>query len=219
MSPVSLIWSTPDAEALITRMARVSNPANADNIETAPRLLRYLIRHRHWSPFEMASMCVRIETERDIAAQILRHRSFSFQEYSTRYAEAQPYTLPALRRQDTVNRQNSFDDLDPDTVADFQDSIRTALDQVEVTYRKMLAAGVAKETARRILPLCTRTTMYMSGTLRSWVTYIALREKVDTQLEHREIALAAKELFRAEFPNISDALGGSEAAWHEVTGQ
>lgn len=219
MSSVSLVWSTPDAEALITKMARVSNPANADNLETAPRLLRYLIRHRHWSPFEMASMCVRIETERDIAAQILRHRSFSFQEYSTRYAEAQSYTLPRLRRQDVVNRQNSFDDLDPATIVDFQEDIRTALDQVELTYRQMLEAGVAKETARRILPMCTKTTMYMVGTLRSWMTYIALREKVDTQLEHREVALAAKDIFCSEFVTIADALGGSEAAWHKVTGQ
>ena len=216
---VSLVWSTPNAEALITKMARVSNPANADNLETAPRLLRYLIRHRHWSPFEMASMCVRIETERDIETQILRHRSFSFQSYSTRYAEAQPYTLPDLRRQDTVNRQNSFDDLDPEVIANFQDDIRTVLDQVEVTYHRMLADGVAKETARRILPLCTKTTLYMAGTLRSWVTFIALREKVDTQLEHRQIALAAKEIFCSEFPNIADALGGMGGAWAEVTGQ
>jgi thymidylate synthase (FAD) len=216
---VSLIWSTPHAEALITKMARVSNPANADNMETAPRLLRYLIRHRHWSPFEMASMCVRIETERDIETQILRHRSFSFQSFSTRYAEAQPYTLPALRRQDTVNRQNSFDDLDPEVIADFQDTIQTSLNQIELTYHQMLDAGVAKETARRILPLCTKTTLYMAGTLRSWVTFIALREKVDTQLEHRQIALSAKEIFCSEFPNIADALGGMDGAWAEVTGQ
>jgi thymidylate synthase (FAD) len=216
---VSLIWSTPNAEALITKMARVSNPANADNMETAPRLLRYLIRHRHWSPFEMASMCVRIETERDIETQILRHRSFSFQSFSTRYAEAQPYTLPALRRQDTVNRQNSFDDLDPEVIADFQDTIQTSLNQIELTYHQMLDAGVAKETARRILPLCTKTTLYMAGTLRSWVTFIALREKVDTQLEHRRIALSAKEIFCSEFPNIADALGGMDGAWAEVTGQ
>ncbi len=216
---VSLIWSTPNAEALITRMARVSNPANADNMETAPRLLRYLIRHRHWSPFEMASMCVKVDTERDISAQILRHRSFSFQEFSTRYAEAQPYTMPALRRQDTVNRQNSFDDLDPDTVDMYQRRIDEALGGVSALYGEMLADGVAKETARRILPLCTRTTLYMAGTLRSWITFIALREKVDTQLEHRQIALAAKELFRAEFPNIAEALGGMDGAWAEVTGQ
>lgn len=219
MSSVSLVWSTPNAEALITKMARVSNPANADNLETASRLLRYLIRHRHWSPFEMASMCVRIETERDIETQILRHRSFSFQSFSTRYSEAQGYTLPSLRRQDTVNRQNSFDDLDPEVIADFQDTIQTLLNQIELTYHQMLDAGVAKETARRILPLCTRTTLYMVGTLRSWITFIALREKVDTQLEHRQIALSAKELFCAEFPNIADALGGMDGAWAEVTGQ
>jgi thymidylate synthase (FAD) len=219
MSSVSLIWSTPNAEALITKMARVSNPANADNLETAPRLLRYLIRHRHWSPFEMASMCVKVDTERDISAQILRHRSFSFQEFSTRYAEAQPYTIPALRRQDTVNRQNSFDDLDPDTVDMYQRWIDEALGGVSALYGEMLAEGVAKETARRILPLCTRTTLYMAGTLRSWVTFIALREKPDTQFEHREIALAAKELFCAEFPSIADALGGMDGAWAEVTGQ
>lgn len=216
---VSLIWSTPNAEALITRMARVSNPDNADNLDTAPRLLRYLIRHRHWSPFEMASLCVRIETERDIETQILRHRSFSFQSYSTRYAEAQPYTLPALRRQDTVNRQNSHDDLDKSVVEGYQGQIEEALNGIETIYYEMLAKGVAKETARRILPLCTRTTLYMAGTLRSWITFIALREKVDTQLEHREIALAAKELFCAEFPSIADALGGMGGAWAEVTGQ
>ena len=219
MSSVSLIWSTPNAEALITKMARVSNPANADNLETAPRLLRYLIRHRHWSPFEMASMCVRIETERDIETQILRHRSFSFQSYSTRYAEAQPYTLPDLRRQDTVNRQNSFDDLDSDMVKRFQDRIETVLNNTQHLYKEMLEAGVAKETARRILPLCTRTTLYMTGTLRSWITFIALREKVDTQLEHRKIALGAKEIFCNMFPSTADALGGMDGAWAEITGQ
>ena len=172
MGAVSLVHCTPDAEKLIVRMARVSNPANQDNDATAPRLLRYLIKHQHWSPFEMASMCVEVATERDIAAQILRHRSFSFQEFSTRYAVTSAPAVPHFRRQDMQNRQASHDDL----AASDQESLQLAADdllrEVHGFYLEMVAQGVARETARRILPLCTPTTLYMHGTLRSWLHYI-----------------------------------------------
>lgn len=209
---VELVHCTPDAENLIVRMARVSNPENENNTETAPRLLRYLIKHSHWSPFEMATMCVKIETERDIAAQILRHRSFTFQEFSTRYSKTAPAEIPALRRQDHKNRQNSFDDLPSDVASKFELEIAGLISKSFELYERMLEADVAKETARRILPLCTPTTLYMSGSLRSWITYIALREKRGTQLEHRRISLAIKGIFNSSFPVISDALGGL-GAW------
>ena len=205
MMPVSLVHCTPNAEALITRMARVSNPANADNQETAPRLLRYLIRHRHWSPFEMASLCVKIETERDIAAQILRHRSFSFQEFSTRYARTSPAEIPAFRRQDTSNRQASHDDLPVVDQQRFRDAAAQVLGNAFGVYEAMLLQGVAKETARRILPLCTPTTLYMHGTLRSWIHYIQLRTDAGTQLEHRQIAEACRDIFTTQFPTIAEA--------------
>jgi thymidylate synthase (FAD) len=207
---VELIWATPNAEPLITRMARVSNPSNADNIETAPKLLRYLIEHEHWSPFQMASMTVSIHTQRDIAAQILRHASFSFQEFSTRYAKAASYTLPDLRRQDTKNRQNSFDDLPNELVRDLTEKMSQVLEQVYDLYEYALDQGVAKETARRILPLCTNTHMYMAGTLRSWIHYIKLRTKVDTQLEHRLIAEQIRDIFWQQFPSIAEAAFGIE---------
>lgn len=202
---VSLIHCTPEAEKLIVKMARVSAPENADNFETGPRLLRYLIKHRHWSPFEMASMCVQIDTERDIAAQILRHRSFSFQEFSTRYSVTNQAKAPHLRRQDATNRQSSHDDF-PLAEQDSWASINgTHLENAYGLYELMLEDGVAKETARRILPLCTPTTMYMYGTLRSWIHYIDVRTEIGTQLEHREIADQCKEIFRKAFPVIGQA--------------
>ena len=204
-SPISFIHCTPEAETLIVLMARVSNPDNADNLETAPRLLRYLITHRHWSPFEMASLCVKIDTERDIAAQILRHRSFSFQEFSTRYARTTEPTVPAFRRQDTTNRQASHDDLSPDLTAQCTTAAYWSIRTAYQAYDAMLAQGVAKECARRILPLCTPTTLYMHGTLRSWIHYIQLRTKASTQLEHRRIADACRAIFTAQFPIISEA--------------
>jgi thymidylate synthase (FAD) len=204
---VELIHCTPDAERLIVKMARVSAPQNADNWETGPKLLRYLIKHRHWSPLEMASMCVKIDTQRDIAAQILRHRSFSFQEFSTRYAVAQEAAIPELRRQDTKNRQNSIDDLSEDVTAELRDRVRLLFGESSKLYNDMLAQGVAKETARRILPLSTSTTMFMHGTLRSWLHYIDVRCDPSTQLEHREIAEACKAIFTEQFPTIA------EAAW------
>jgi len=205
----TFIHCTPNAEQLIVKMARVSNPANADNTATAPKLLRYLITHKHWSPFEMASLCIKIETERDIAAQILRHRSFSFQEFSTRYAETMRAEVPALRRQDTTNRQNSIDDLDPEVAEALQMDAGGVIAAAFLTYQNMLLQGVAKETARRILPLCTPTTLYMHGTLRSWLHYIEVRTGPETQLEHRLIAEGCRAIFTEQFPTIA------EAAFHD----
>jgi thymidylate synthase (FAD) len=201
-----LIWATPNAEQLIVKMARVSNPANESNMETAPGLLRYLIKHQHWSPFELANLCVKISTQRDISAQILRHRSFTFQEFSTRYAVvSNGYDLPKLRRQDNKNRQNSFDDLEEDIVDTYTGRMLDLFNDIETLYEKMLDEGVAKETARRILPLCTNTTMYMNGTVRSWIHYLNLRCDVATQLEHRELANEIKVIFSEQFPIIAEA--------------
>jgi len=202
---VELTWATPNAEALIVEMARVSAPENQSNLDTAPRLLKYLIRNHHWSPFEMGNMCVKIHTERDISAQILRHRSFSFQEYSTRYAEAQAYTMPQYRRQDFANRQNSIDDLSPSMLDELTRLTDQALTNVDSIYRRMLSLGVAKETARRILPLCTKTTLYMNGTLRSWIHYLQLRTHESTQLEHRLIAKQIQAIFMEQFSVIAEA--------------
>lgn len=199
------IHCTPDAERLIVKMARVSNQANEDNWETGPKLLRYLLKHRHYSPFEMASMCVRINTERDIAAQIVRHRSFSYQELSTRYSQTSIAEIPQFRRQDTKNRQNSFDDLPEDDEMRFRSAAGNIIGRAYGVYEAMLAQGVAKETARRILPLCTPTTLYMHGTLRSWIHYIQLRTHNDTQLEHRQIAEECKQIFANHFPIIAKA--------------
>ena len=202
---VTFVHCSPDAENLIVRMARVSNPANEDNMATAPKLLRYLIDHQHWSPFEMCSLCVKIDTERDISAQILRHRSFSFQEFSTRYAQVNELTLPNLRKQDLKNRQKSTDDLDVNTKDYLTDDIMALYRQASELYQDMLDAGVAKECARRILPLSTQTTLYMHGTLRSWIHYINVRTDPGTQLEHRLIAENCKQIFIKQFPTIGEA--------------
>ncbi len=170
MSNVKLVWVTPNAEELITRMARVSAPSNQDNMDTAPRLLKYLIKHKHWSPYEMANLCVEIETTRGISAQILRHRSFSFQEFSQRYADVSELgssVIPHLRRQDIKNRQNSIDDLSPDVIAAYYRRIGNLFEDAEHLYREMVSSGVAKECARAVLPIATKTRMYMNGTLRS----------------------------------------------------
>jgi thymidylate synthase (FAD) len=205
---VELIHCTPDAERMIVRMARVSAPDNADNMETGPRLLRYLIKHRHWSPFEMASMCVKIETERDIAAQILRHRSFSYQEFSTRYAKTSPAEMPRQRLQDEKNRQNSFDALDQKLQDYWAERSSRVLADSFLLYDDMLEQGIAKETARRILPLCTPTTLFMVGSLRSWLHYIDVRCDPSTQLEHREIAEGCRSIFQEQFPVIAEAAWG-----------
>ena len=202
---VTFVHCSPDAENLIVRMARVSNPANEDNVATAPKLLRYLIDHQHWSPFQMCSLCVKIDTERDISAQILRHSSFSFQEFSTRYAQVRSLAIPDLRKQDLKNRQNSTNDLAPITKKLFAVGIKVLYSVSAKLYETMLHCGVAKETARRILPLSTQTTLYMHGTLRSWIHYINVRTDPGTQLEHRLIAEDCKQIFIEQFPTIGEA--------------
>ena len=205
---VDLVHVTPDAEELITKMARVSAPENQSNMETAPRLLRYLIKHQHWSPFEMANMCVEIQTTRGISAQILRHRSFSFQEFSQRYADVSAMgsaEIPQLRRQDYKNRQNSIDDLTPEDVGVYYRRISQLFEDAEHLYREMVSNGVAKECARNVLPLSSRTRLFMNGTLRSWLHYISLREAHGTQLEHQVIAKEIKAIFTEQFPIIAEA--------------
>jgi thymidylate synthase (FAD) len=204
---VQLIHITPDAEELIVYMARVSNPSNQTNTKTSARLIRYLIEHKHWSPFEMVNMCVQIETTRSIAAQILRHRSFSFQEFSQRYARVEEIPRsPSLRRQDQKNRQNSIDDLD--------EVIKTNLDY-EITkhfaagvhlYQQMLDYGVAKECARDVLPLAAPTKLYMNGTIRSWLHYCDLRTANGTQREHGQIAGQVQDLLCQHLPNVCEAM-------------
>lgn len=199
---------TPDAEKQIVYMARVSNPSNQDNLETAPRLIKYLIKHKHWSPFEMASMQVEIETTRAIAAQILRHRSFSFQEFSQRYSSVDQLGtvgLPHLRSQDLKNKQASHDDLDPEKVDLMNRQIQTLYHNVFDYYEYLLSQGVAKECARSILPLGTPTKLYMSGSIRSFIHYIQIRAGVETQLEHRLIAEAIKDIFEEQLPNTYEA--------------
>lgn len=202
-----LVSITPDAEKLVAYCARVSNPANQDNHETAPRLLKYLIKHRHWSPFEMANMVVEIKTNRGIAAQILRHRSFSFQEFSQRYAAVLSFPQPPkLRRQDDKNRQNSIDNVDEDTKWYLEDEINELYDKSVGLYEKMLEMGIAKECAREVLPIGSETTLYMNGTLRSWLHYIDLRAAPETQLEHRMIAESVKALIQDHCPSIYEAM-------------
>jgi thymidylate synthase (FAD) len=206
---VDLVWLTPSAEEMIVKMARVSAPANQDNMDTAPKLLRYLIKHKHWSPFEMANMTVEIETTRSISAQIIRHRSFSFQEFSQRYAdtgELGSAVIPHLRRQDHKNRQNSIDDLSSEDVANYYRRISLLFEDAEHLYREMVSQGIAKECARNILPLGTQTRLYMNGTIRSYIHYLQVRTDPSTQLEHREIALAIKDIFCKQFPIIGEAV-------------
>ena len=205
---VTLVHRTDGAEALTAYMARVSNPSNQDNNETAPRLIKYLIEHGHWSPFEMCSMCVKIETERDIAAQLLRHRSFSFQEFSTRYARTSIAETPAFRRQDTKNRQNSFDDYSEEDQAQLGRGAGELITKAYGLYYAMVENGVARETARRILPLCTPTVLFMHGSLRSWIHYIQVRTDAGTQLEHRQIAQQCQQVFCHQFPVIGEAAFG-----------
>jgi thymidylate synthase (FAD) len=206
MHNVELVHVTPDAESLIAYMARVSNPNNQDNPESE-RLIKYLIKHRHWSPFEMVNMCVQIETTRSVAAQILRHRSFSFQEFSQRYAQVtEPSSIPQLRRQDLKNRQNSTDDLPINTVKEFNVKINSLFDLSEALYEEMLLAGVAKECARDVLPLASPTKLYMNGTLRSWLHYTDLRCANGTQHEHKQIADQVKSLIEQQFPTVYAAM-------------
>lgn len=207
MHTATLVSITPDAAELIAYCARVSNPANQNNTQTSSRLLKYLIKHRHWSPFEMANMVVEIKTSRAIAAQILRHRSFSFQEFSQRYAEVESIPSPPyLRRQDTKNRQNSIDDLDVRTKLYWQNEIDELYQKSQDVYQRMLKQGIAKECAREVLPIGSDTTLYMNGTIRSWLHYIDLRAAPETQLEHRRIAEGCKMLINDTMPDVYEAM-------------
>ena len=206
---VKLISITPDAETTMAYIARVSNPNNQDNPNYAG-LLKYCIKHNHWSVFEQATMTLEIETTRGIAAQILRHRSFTFQEFSQRYADtsliAEDIPLPELRWQDTKNRQNSTDDLPADLTNQLYSKIQDHFDAAQNLYKELLEADVAKECARFVLPLATPTRLYMTGSVRSWLHYIDLRSAHGTQKEHMQIAEAARCIFTCQFPAVSAAL-------------
>ena len=205
---VSLITVTPDAEKHIAYCARVSNPKNQES-ESIAGLLKYCIKHQHWSIFEQAFMTLEIETTRGLAAQILRHRSFTYQEFSQRYADSNllgNIELPELRRQDDKNRQNSIDNLDPKIVEKLNRQMNTLFSSAYSLYNQMLDEGVAKECARFVLPLATPTRLYMSGTVRSWLHYIELRTGHGTQKEHMEIATECKHIFSQQFPTIASAM-------------
>ena len=205
---VELVSTTPDAEKTMAHIARVSNPNNQDNPNYAG-LLRYCIQHEHWSVFEQSFMTLEIETTRGLAAQILRHRSFTFQEFSQRYADSNllgEIELPELRRQDVKNRQNSIDDLEPAISEKLQKQMITLFSSSLALYNQMLESGVAKECARFVLPLATPTRLYMSGSCRSWIHYINLRSAHGTQKEHMDIANACKGLFIEHYPVVSEAL-------------
>lgn len=209
MNNVKLVSVTPDAEKHIAYCARVSNPSNQGN-DSFEGLLKYCIKHKHWSIFEQSFMTLEIETSRAIAAQVLRHRSFTFQEFSQRYADSSLLSdkieLPELRRQDTKNRQNSTNDLDPFVQQNLELQMQTLFDSSMALYQQMLERGVAKECARMVLPLAVGTRLYMSGSLRSWMHYIDLRASNGTQKEHMIIAEGCKTIFCEQFPIIGAAL-------------
>ena len=205
---VKLVSVTPDAEKMMAYVARVSNPNNQENPNYA-KLLGYCIKHNHWSVFEQSFMTLEIETTRGLAAQILRHRSFTYQEFSQRYADSSMLadTIPMfdLRRQDTKNRQNSIDDIDPFVKQEFEIKIRRHFDEAMVLYQSMLDSGIAKECSRFVLPLATPTRLYMSGSCRSWIHYITLRSANGTQKEHMDIAEACKKIFVEQFPTCAES--------------
>ena len=208
MSLVQLITSTPDAEKSMAYIARVSNPKNQDNNDFT-KLIGYCIRNEHWSVFEQAYMTLQIETTRGIAAQILRHRSFTFQEFSQRYADSRQLgeiPIPELRRQDDKNRQNSISDLSEDVIGRFNNKIKQQFNLNKQLYEEMLEAGIAKECARFVLPLATPTRIYMTGSCRSWIHYINLRTGHGTQKEHMDIAKECKNIFSKEYPIVASAL-------------
>ena len=207
-TPIKLVSVTPDAEKTMAYIARVSNPSNQDN-ENYSGLLKYCINHNHWSVFEQSTMTLEIETTRAIAAQILRHRSFTFQEFSQRYADSNllgSINLPKLRKQDKKNRQNSTDDLDPKVIQTLNMQMGTLFGSALALYNQMLELGVAKECARMVLPLCTPTRIYMTGSCRSWIHYINLRSAHGTQKEHMDIAEECRKVFTEQFPAVSEAL-------------
>ena len=206
MHSAQLSWVTPEGEPMIAKCARVSNPANEDNPDYV-KLIRYLIRHRHWSPFEMVSMAVDITTTRAIAPQILRHRSFHFQEFSQRYAESTAAPLPELRAQDLKNRQNSTDTLPAETIEHYDERMRQLRDDAFALYRDMLADGVAKECARNVLPTgLTATRLHMAGTIRDWLHFVDLRTSNGTQREHMQIAQSVKAILQQHFPHTCEAM-------------
>jgi thymidylate synthase (FAD) len=209
---VKLISVTPDAEKLMSYCARVSNPSGQNRDDYA-KLLKYCIDHGHFSVFEQAFLTVEINTTRGLAAQILRHRSFTFQEFSQRYADttllAEDIPTFELRRQDTKNRQNSIDDISDETKVKWNLQIREHFSKAKAIYDGMIADGIAKECARFVLPLATPTRLYMSGSIRSWIHYIELRSSNGTQKEHRLIAEETKGIFSEQFPTVSEALGWS----------
>jgi thymidylate synthase (FAD) len=213
---VKLISVTPDAEKLMAYCARVSNPKGQDNDNIA-NLLKYCIKHKHVSIFEHGFLTLEINTTRGLAAQILRHRSFQFQEFSQRYADTtllgEEIPLFDIRRQDTKNRQNSIDDISNEIRVKWNVKIREHFAKAKAIYDDMIADGIAKECARFVLPLATPTRLYMTGNARSWMTYIALREKSGTQKEHIDIAKECKKIFCEQFPTISEALGGYNNEW------
>ena len=201
MSKVTLVHSTKDGDELIAYMARVSNPTNQNNKDSS-KLIKYLVKHKHWSPFEMVNMCVEINTTRSISAQILRHRSFSFQEFSQRYSSVEELELPSppdLRLQDLKNRQNSIEADEIDSL-NWQASIQLHYSKCYKLYKNLLKEGIAKECAREVLPMGSPTRLYMNGTLRSWIHYVDLRTSNGTQKEHRDIAEACKQLIKTQFP-------------------
>lgn len=206
MHTAQLIHITQDAEQLVAKLARVSNPSNENNKATAPRLIRYLLKHKHFSPFEMVSMCVEITTTRSIAAQILRHRSFSFQEFSQRYAEVtEDPVIPELRSQDHKNRQNSIDNLSDEQKVLYHSKIAFLYKESLDLYNKMLEDGIAKECAREVLPLSTPTRIYMHGNMRSWIHYCELRGSNGTQREHMMIAQSILQIIKEQTPMIYEA--------------
>ena len=206
---VKLISVTPDAEKHMAYCARVSNPNNQEN-EKFSGLLKYCVKHQHWSIFEQAYMTLELNTTRGIAAQVLRHRSFTYQEFSQRYADssllAEKISLPELRRQDTKNRQNSIDDIDPFVVQKYEMLMQQHFKEAMNLYKKMLDDGIAKECARFVLPLAVPTKIYMTGSVRSWIHYIDLRSANGTQKEHMDLALGAKEIFCEQFPAVAEAM-------------
>lgn len=209
-SKVELVSISPNAEQTISYCARVSNPTNQENYDTAPKLLKYCIDNKHWSVFEMSNLCIQIKTDRATARQILRHKSFSFQEFSQRYATVTEEPIYAkARRQDKKNRQNSVDDISDEDQKWFQDGQKEIWELTQKFYNEALDKGIAKECARAVLPEgISPSTLYVNGNIRSWITYLTVRMDKSTQLEHREIAeLIIKEIFIPHFPEISKAMG------------
>ena len=206
---IKLISVTPKAEETMGYVARVSNPQNQDNPKVSG-LLSYCIKHGHWSVFEQAHMTVEINTTRGLAAQILRHRSFTYQEFSQRYADVsylrEHIPLPELRSQDDKNRQNSIDDVDPSIIEKYNKKMRAQFDASIDLYKEMLHDGIAKECARFVLPLATPTRLYMTGSVRSWIHYIQLRSAHGTQKEHMELVENVRQVFIEQFPSVSQAL-------------